>query len=268
MARPKSNKAKELAIDFFEKVYKDLRDEVIVKLKEKSHKALLKAQHRLIGQTIAVIGPPAAGKSTLLKVLKDLHADSSELSSYDKTEVQAVGTFPVDFLLSCSDQQFRFKFKVRKFTDVGGEEYIRNEAWKQVINGAASIIYIADGQCFFDGNSDYRKRVLADFEWILQNAQRMQPGFKVVLAVNKIDTLCDARSYGDFATKSRGSIDAFQQEILNIWPPHLAQNLAPAIFLSLLDPTLRAHTLNELMLSFVGESLRKLVEKEGTPGND
>ena len=268
MARPKSNKAKELVIDFLEKVYKDLRDEVIVKLKEKSHKALLKAQHRLVGQTIAVIGPPAAGKSTFLKVLKDPHADSSELSSYDKTEVQAVGTFPVDFLLSCGDQQFRFKLKVRKFTDVGGEEYIRNEAWKQVINEAANVVYILDGQIFFDGNSDYRKRILADFEWILQNAQRMQPGFKVVLAVNKIDTLCGVGSYRDFASKSQGSLDAFQQEILNIWPPHLAQNLAPAIFLSLLDPTLRAHTLNELMLSFVGESLRKLVEKEGPTGND
>jgi GTPase SAR1 family protein len=262
MSKRDSNKGKAILVDFIEKIYVDIRDRVIVKIKQQTHKALLIAQHRLVGQTIAVIGPAAAGKSTLLKVLRDPLVDGTELLSYAKTEVQDVGTFPVDFLLSCDNQQIRFKFKVRKCTDVGGEVYVRNSFWKKVVDGASNIVYIADGQLLLGGNSEYRKRVLSDFEWILQNVQRMRPGFNVVLALNKIDTLCSAGSYRDFVSEAQESMDAFRQEILNSWPPHLDKNLAPAIFLSLTDATLRAHTLNDLMLSFVGKTLRKLIDDE------
>jgi len=263
---PAANRIQEHLFGFFDTLYRDVRDHLIVRVRHEVRRQLLEAQHRLVGCSIAVLGPPAAGKTTLLKVFRNPNADQAELTAYEKTEVSPNTAIKVNFLLTLDErQQFRFHFKVRKNADIGGEEYIRDGNWKEVIRGASVIVYVADWQRLSnDTDSEYRQRVIQDFDWLLQNTQLLEPGFKVVLVANKIDQLCDVANFREFRDQHQPRLTQLQREIVNRWPEHLQANMGPALLLSLLDKTLRQFTLNALMLSFVGSDLYALLRPAGS----
>lgn len=269
VAKSAGKKVTDHFIGFLEMLYKDIREKMLLRIKHVVHRKLLEAQQRLVGQSIAVLGPPAAGKTTLLKVFKNPNVDEEALGVYQKTEVSPNEAFKVDFMLTLSEgQQFRFHFKVRKNADVGGEEYIRDGSWKDVVRDATVIVYVVDWEELSEhADGEYKRRVRNDFEWILQNTQMLKPGFKVVLVGNKIDRLCTAENFRTFRDEHQPRLNALRGELMSHWPEHLSNNVGPALLISLRSKTLRQFTLNALMLSFVGSDLDALL-RESMKGSD
>jgi hypothetical protein len=261
---------KDEAWGIFSELYKDVKEKVLVRVQIEVRRKVLEAQQLLVGQSIAVLGPPGAGKTTLLKVLRDPNAEEHQIAGYDKTEVKAQAAFSVDFILTPDrSEQFRFRFKVRKGADVGGEEYIRDGHWAAVVRAARAIIYVADWERLSaDVDGAYTARVRRDFEWILQNAQLLRPGFKVVLTANKIDRLCTKANFREFRAQHQPRLNQLREELLREWPDHLAANMGPALLISLLDKTLRQFTLNALMLSLVSADLDALLRKSSVSSED
>jgi len=265
---PTATRVQDHLFGFFETLYRDVRDHLVVRVKREVRRQLLEAQHRLVGRSVAVLGPPAAGKTTLLRVFRNPNADEAELTAYEKTEVSPNAAIKVNFLLTLEEgQQFRFHFKVRKNADIGGEEYIRDANWKEVVRGASVVVYVVDWQRLSSGaDGEYRQRTRDDFDWILQNTQLLEPGFRVVLVANKIDALCSADSFREFRAEHQARLGQLRSELVRHWPEHLQGNLGPALLLSLTSKTLRQFTLNALMLSFVGTDLYAMLRESGADG--
>ncbi|TLS17075.1 MAG: ATP-binding cassette domain-containing protein [Betaproteobacteria bacterium] len=245
---------------FLKELWKDVKEKVVEETWLRIKKEVYKAQKRFSGETIAVFGPPAAGKSTLLKVLQNVNTPAAELQTFSKTELEEQGDINVDFKLSVGpDEQVRFRFKVRKNSDVGGEEYIRKLHWPAVIKGAAVVIYMLEGpKLLSDDSQIYRERVFADFDWLLEQSQLLHENFAIVLGFNKVDELCDTTTYKSFVREHGDLLEKLKLDIQDRWPEHLVSHIKGGIFLSLLEPRLRAFTLNGLVSCFVGDELMKL----------
>ncbi len=250
-------------LSFLKEIWKDVKEEVLEEAWHQIKKGIYKAQNRFSGETIAVLGPPAAGKTTLLKVLRNVNIPAAELQTYSKTELDEHDGISVDFKLSVGpDEQVRFRFKLRKNSDVGGEQYIREHHWPSVIKDAAVVIYLLEGPKLLSNNfPEYRERILADFDWLLDQSQLLHENFAVVLGFNKVDELCDKKTYKAFVQNHSHLLEELRSDIHDRWPEHLISNIKGGIFLSLLDPSLRAFTLNGLVSCFVGDELMKLYKK-------
>jgi len=250
-------------LSFFKELWKDVKEKVVEEAWHRIKKEVYKAKKRYSGETIAVLGPPAAGKTTLLKVLRNVHTPAAELHTYSKTERDEHEGIDVDFKLSVGpDEKVRFRFKVRKNSDVGGEQYIREHHWPTSIKGAAVVIYLLDGPKLLSSDSqEYRDRILSDFDWLLEKSQLLHEDFAIVLGFNKVDTLCDKKTYKAFSKSQSHLLEELKSDIQDRWPDHLVSHIKGGIFLSLLDPGLRAFTLNGLVSCFVGDELMKLYKQ-------
>lgn len=263
MAKPASKAIGDEALSFLKEIWKDVKEKVIEEAWHRIKKEVYKAQKRFSGETIAVLGPPGAGKTTLLKVLRDVNTPAAELQTYSKTEIEEHAGLEVDFKLSVGPgEQVRFRFRVRKNSDVGGEGYIRDLHWPTIIKGAAVVIYLLEGSKLFSNESvQYRERILADFDWLLEHSQLLSKNFAVVLGFNKVDVLCDKKTYKAFARTHSHLLEELKSDIQDRWPDHLVSHIKGGVFLSLLDPGLRAFTLNGLVSCFVGDELMNLYKQ-------
>ena len=162
MARAKKNKTVEAlkagVMDVFAEVYRDFKraipaqkDRFMVSVKIK----FLEAKRSLFGKTMVILGPPAAGKTTLLRVLQNPDVTGSELQSYRKTEVDEIKSFRCKWKLRViGEEQIEFRFKVRKTSDVGGESYVRENHWGEAIKEAGILVYVFDIKAFLDDKDE------------------------------------------------------------------------------------------------------------------
>lgn len=258
------NSVKKVVDNFLYDALKDFlefsKKRVINQNWQKIAKAIKLANRKYVGETVAVLGPPAAGKTTLLNLLANQRISEEALAAYSKTEVESHPSIPVEFKLHVNSESLVFRFKVKKNRDVGGEEYVREQHWKNVIDGSAIVIYMIDSVQIMQAEpGGYRARVLSDFDWIRDNHQSLHANFSVVFAFNKIDQLCTVENYLEFSEKNVEYIESLKEAIAKRWPPHLRDHLKGGLFLSLLHPGLRAFTLNALVSCFVGDDLMKLL---------
>jgi GTPase SAR1 family protein len=254
---------------FLRDIWKETKEKVLRQVLDHLELSLRAAHARFVGKTVAVIGPPKAGKTTLLKVLREPLIRPEEFGEYATTEVNFYRAFKVQFNLPVSNgKQIRFRFKVRKNSDVGGEEYVREAHWRDAIEGAAVVVYVADaGRLFEPSPNHYRRRIISDFDWIFDHLQLLKPNFSVVLAVNKIDLLCNREGYREFANTHASDLTQLHDDIAARWSDYYRGNLKGIPLLSLMDLGLRNFTLTDLVASFAGESLLQLYNRNSKPSS-
>lgn len=274
MARAKKNKTVEAlkagAIDVFEEVYRDFKraipaqkDRFMVSVKIK----FLEAKRRLLGKTMVILGPPAAGKTTLLRVLQSPEVTGSELQSYRKTEVDEIKSFRCKWKLRViGEEQIEFRFKVRKTSDVGGESYVRENHWGEAIKEAGILVYVFDIKAFLDDkDGSYKARIKEDFDWLLVNSQKPKINFALMLVANKSDLYCDRSTYAEFENSHKHTVEQFAVELRSTWKEGLRSNIKGVTLLSLTDDILRHLTFDNLILGFIGDDLRSLYLESRSP---
>jgi len=252
--------------DFFGEIYRDFKTQIparVERFKMIASRTFHEAKNKLCGKTIVILGPPESGKTTLLRVLQNPEVAGKELESYRKTEVDEVKTFNCKWKLDPgSGQQIEFRLKVRKTSDVGGEAYLRENHWGSAIKDAEILIYVFDLMRFLDDTTGiYKERIKHDFDWLLVNSQKPKVNFSMMVVANKADLYCDRKSFAAFEEAHRNTFDGFLNELRSGWKPGIRNNIKGLTVLSLTDQILRHFTFDNLVLGFVGESLRSLYMK-------
>lgn len=153
-----------------------------------------KMRLRLYGKQIGVIGPVAAGKTTLLHVLQDPNVQIDPMT-YEKTTEATTFTDKlfVDWKLPLSgsgSQAECIRLKIRKPKDVGGESSLRDSqnGWIEVCEGSDFLFYLFDAS-LYEQDGAVARRIRDDMEWVADNGQRLAAGFKIVIFANKIDKI-------------------------------------------------------------------------------
>ena len=149
---------------------------------------------RLYGKSISVIGPVAAGKTTLLNILNNPDVAIDPMN-YEKTTDPNIFAekIIIEWKLPIDDNEYKketIKLKIRKPKDVGGEMSIRDseDGWKDVCINSDFLFYLFDASKF--GNDDTTEiRISEDFKWIAEHAQSYAPGFQIVIFANKMDKI-------------------------------------------------------------------------------
>ena len=219
-------------------------------------RVIRRVRRRFHGEKIAIIGPPAAGKTTLLKILQDPSISSEKLKTYNTTELEEFSSFLSDFEVPVGDgRQIRFRCKIQKNADSGGEKNFRDRFWPQVIEKAAVVVYIFDSKQMLElKDKKYKKRILEDFIWIARNSRKLKSSFSIVLAANKVTLLWTTRNdFYQTVEKYKPCLQKFRKEILESWPREYHGNFKGLPFLTLMED--RDISLHHLTASFVWDLL-------------
>lgn len=184
-----------------------------------------KMKLRLYGKSISVIGPVAAGKTTLLNILKNPNIIIDPMN-YEKTtdpnlfaeKIDIEWKLPIDG----NKKNETIKLKVRKPKDVGGEISIRDaeEGWKEVCINSDFLFYIFDASKFGNDKST-GTRIKQDFDWIAENAQSYASGFQIVIIANKMDNI-DAAKREQWIEHEIPEIEKITKKSLGPYSNHLA----------------------------------------------
>jgi GTPase SAR1 family protein len=229
-------KAKQLGefVVIFDKICATLdkyKDSVLTFTKESARVIRL----RLHGKQIAIIGPVAAGKTTLLHVLREPNI-SVDPMTYEKTTDAVVfaDRLQVKWNLPLEGSRKKaevVRLKVRKPKDVGGEASQRDTqtGWSDVCTGSDFIFYVFDASTFAEKH--LHLRIGEDFNWIADNNQAFAPGFKIIILANKIDKLLDDKDRLEIFQQQLPSIEEATRDALGPFAQHLAL-IAPCCLLS------------------------------------
>ena len=181
-------------VQVFDKICQTLakyKDKVYTFTKDAARKIRL----RLHGKQIAVVGPVAAGKTTLLHVLKDPGVVIDPMT-YEKTTdaVAFSDRLFVEWKLPLDDASKKaevVRLKVRKPKDVGGEAAQRDTqtGWLDVCTESDFLFYLFDASTYSEDGA--LTRIREDFDWLANNAQAFAPGFKIIILANKIDKIIE-----------------------------------------------------------------------------
>ena len=195
---------------------------------------------RLYGKQIAVLGPVAAGKTSLLHVLKDQNADVDPMA-YEKTTdaVAFSDRLFVEWKLPLDDTGKKaevIRFKVRKPKDVGGEAAQRDTqtGWIDVCRESDFLFYLFDASTYSEDKA--LARIREDFDWIANNAQAFAPGFKIVVLANKVDKLIVDKAIHAAFERQLPKIEDTMRDALGPHSNHLVA-ATPCCLLSCKDRT-------------------------------
>lgn len=206
------------------RLLKPMVNDIITFSKDTAHNIIL----RLHGKQIAVLGPAAAGKTTLLHVLADPNTVIDPVT-YEKTTDAVVfdDKITINWKIPLNnDNKETIHLKIRKPKDVGGEISFRDsqDGWIDVCTKSDFIFYLFDSTKYLNGDStQINNRLKDDFEWIANNAQGFTSGFKIVVFANKIDKIIeDTAKYELFKGNCIPEITTLLKDALGPYSEHLS----------------------------------------------
>jgi energy-coupling factor transporter ATP-binding protein EcfA2 len=222
---------------------------------EKEFRSFIKEYN---GESIAVVGPKAAGKSTFIKIFQNSKISNEKLKSYVATEKDEIKSFKCRWPVTISDSKtINFRFRYKKSSDLGGEKYIRDEHWMSVLEKSRIIFFLVDGEKVLK-NKDviYRESALEDLQWIGERVNQLPPGFNVVPIFNKIDTMCSlGETYDSFQEVHNVELNSFIAEARKRWPKSFRNKLCDVTVCSLLNLTMRQDAFVSIIHKIMGEEL-------------
>lgn len=256
--------------DLLGDLYKDLKKEVFSKIPEWKNvvlRELMLAKKKMLDEKVTIIGPPAAGKTSLLKVLKDPNIEKSELEKYKKTESDPYTSFPVKWNVVVEEEPLRqidFSFKVGAGIDNGGEDYIREGHWLEAMQSSGIIFYLFDFEKFNNQESFAKEkgRILKDFDWIAENVNALKANFSLIIMGNKADCFCQTLSeFRKLQKERQDTLEELYQEIMDRMPRGYSKNIKKPVLISLFDKKIRNEQFGDLMLAVMGTSLVDIIKK-------
>jgi len=243
----------EFLINLLERVLKE--GSVIAK---KFEAEVRTAAKRYWGENIAVVGPVAAGKTTVLRIFKNPSINSEELIEYRQTEVDEIESFKCKWPVRISEEKMvDFCFNFRKSSDVGGEKYIRDTHWETVIKNSKVIFFIVDGEKILKHkNKEYIDSFIDDIRWLGEKVNLLKANFKVIPILNKIDTMCQlGLAYDSFEAENAEELKRLMDKARVLWPKAYRNRLMNFIPCSLLNATMRQDAFVHIIHSIMGDEL-------------
>lgn len=259
----------DMLTDVFRDIYKDLKDNFlshIPKWKKKIEKELRLAQKKFCGQKVSLIGPPATGKTTMLKVLRNPEIEKKELEEYKKT---GAGEFFDGFKVKWNvpvtdDSQVDFTFKIAAGLDNGGEDYIREGHWLESIQKSEIVFYLFDFEKLNKPETmkAEQERILKDFDWLGQHVNSLSANFSIILVGNKVDVFCSTlREFRKLNEEKQKMLNELHHNVLECIPKGYFHNIKKPVLISLFDKKIRNEQFADLMLSVMGKTLIDIIKE-------
>lgn len=137
-------------------------------------------------KTLAIIGPTACGKDSLLARLQGKPVPKQHINTGAPEEVKA---YEINYSLDGGEE---VSFKANKTLNVGGEENDREDYWADVCKGADVIFYMVDAQRLRDEHNSFMRRIQQDMRWLAAEGLN-NPNAKLIIVLNKFDLLLDGK---------------------------------------------------------------------------
>jgi GTPase SAR1 family protein len=263
----------DLLASFFKKIFED--EEIRNKAKEFADEKWIKIKleysrlsTQIKGKNISIIGAPATGKTTMLRVLKDPNIELERLLEYKKTEIEKHSAFKVKWNIPINvedpNSQVSFNFKVKACIDNGGEDYIRDSHWLSNIKDADVIFYLIDYQKLKSEESkkNETERIRNDFNWLGGEVNNLKVNFALVLICNKSDIFCKTlNEFRRFKEEEKEYFEKLVLELISDFPVGYQKNFKEPVFLSLLEKKIRNEQFIYLMKAVMGEQMYKLEQE-------
>lgn len=143
------------------------------------------------GKTLAVIGPTACGKDSLIarlqgKPVPDIHINTGM--------PEDVAAYKVEYPIEGGK---KISFTANKSRNVGGEEPDRDEHWADVCQNADVIFYMLDAQKVHAASTPTLSRLKNDMRWLAAELGNKNK-FKLIIVLNKFDLLLGEEGLENF----------------------------------------------------------------------
>lgn len=170
------------------------------------------------GKKVAIIGPTASGKDSLLARLQGQEIPARHLNSASAEHVQA---FKVKFSLASGQA---LEFRCRGVINSGGETDYRDssDGWGKACQDANVIFYMITYHDLLNPADGKQERIFEDMDWLQSMMSSVNPSALLHVLVNKCDELIPSHiHYPELETiLSPEIVNEFEQQVIKRLRPY------------------------------------------------
>jgi len=187
---------------------------------KQTHRLLKRARAWWAGKKIAVVGPTAGGKDSLLARLQNKEIPAVHSNS---PMAETVKSFKVKLTLS---HHQAIEMSCRGVINVGGETDFRDApgGWLAVCKDADVVLYVMTIDDLLAKRFLKGRRVREDLDWLLTAMPHLKPGALVHILINKIDERIESHTHYDrLAREVEKQLEALDATVRRVLHPYEAK---------------------------------------------